>query len=157
LRNLAYYRAFEEAKNGVVQQQMWITAQNNFLDIAVLEWCKLFGDKKAKHLWKNSVGDQEVFKSELTYKLKITEGLFDSYIQEMRTYRDKFVAHLDEENQMNIPNLIIAIKSTQHLYQWLLDREDDCDALLDAPRSAQTFYLERLDHGREVNFNKLAT
>lgn len=156
LRNLAYYRVFQEAKNQVVPQQLWITAQNNFLDIAVLEWCKLYGDNRAKHSWKKSVADQETFKSGLIEKLKITEAMFEDFILEMRTYRDKFVAHLDEEDHMNIPNLTPAIRSTQYLYEWLLDREDDIDVFLDAPKSAQTFYLERLEHGREFNFHNPA-
>lgn len=33
----------------------------------------------------------------------------------MRHYRDKFVAHLDSERVMNIPNLDIAKKSTFYL------------------------------------------
>jgi hypothetical protein len=130
-------------------QQFWITTNNNFLDIAVLEWCKLFGDRNAKHYWEKLVGESEIFLSDLIERLRITESMFDVFIEEMRAYRDKFVAHLDDENEMKIPNLVPAIRSVQYLYQWLLEQEDDCEAFLNVPRSSVAFYRERLSHGRE--------
>jgi hypothetical protein len=56
-RNLAFYRARESGKARALlsashpQASFWRQANGNFLDICVLEWCKLFGDKKGKHHW----------------------------------------------------------------------------------------------------------
>ena len=115
---------------------MWATAHDNFLDIAILEWCKIFGDKKAKHAWRKVVSDQPAFLAELLEHLRLTETFFEAYTSEMRIYRDKFIAHLDEENTMNIPNMSPAIKSAQFLYKWMIEKENDCNAFWDAPASS---------------------
>ena len=156
LRNFAFYRAAHDAKSAWADEQFWITANNGFLDIGVLEWCKIFGDKRAKHDWRKSVTDQAAFLTALLDHIRLTEKLFEDYISEMRAYRDKFVAHLDEEERMNIPNLVAAIKSTQFLYQHLLASEDNCDAFPDAPQSAVTYFRGFVNEARAVYAAKTA-
>lgn len=58
----------------------------------------------------------------------------------MVTYRDKFVAHLDDLEQMNIPMLTIAKDCTMFLYRHLREVEDDLEALHDAPTDIAAFY-----------------
>jgi hypothetical protein len=50
--NYGYYKAGWEQSDFTVKDQFWISLNNNFIDISVLEWCKLFGDYKGKHHWK---------------------------------------------------------------------------------------------------------
>jgi hypothetical protein len=150
LRNIAYYRASQAAIPLRGESQFWRTAENNFLDIAVLEWCKLFADQSAKHHWRKVVTDQDKFLSELLVKLSITEDIFNSHVKEMRTYRDKFIAHLDEQNVMQIPQLDIAINSCQFLYQWILRKESQNDTFYDAPADAEAFYNDHLSQGKEA-------
>jgi hypothetical protein len=45
---------------------------------------------------------------------------FEEYRIEMRTYRDKFLAHLDSDLVMQIPRLAQAKKSVEIYYEWLL-------------------------------------
>lgn len=148
LRNLAFLRAAHATRQRWAGQQFWVTTHNNFLDTAVLEWCKVFGDKRAKHDWRKVVTDQDVFFTHLLDHLRLKEAAFDEYNVEMRTYRDKFIAHLDEENRMNIPNMTLAIKSTQFLYRWLIESEDDCDAFWDAPPNPTAYFREFLSEAR---------
>jgi hypothetical protein len=54
---------------------------------------KLFADRKAKHHWWMVVADQEAFLQGLCGRLTLTEGLFRAFIQDMKTYRDRLVAH----------------------------------------------------------------
>jgi len=150
LRNLAFFRAAHDSKQQWEGQQFWITAHNNFLDIAVLEWCKVFGDKGAKHDWRKLVTEQELFLANLLEHLRLTEAGFDGYIKEMRTYRDKFIAHLDEENRMNIPNVSPAIKSAQFLYRWMVERENDCDAFWDAHSNAIDYFKNFMAQARSI-------
>jgi hypothetical protein len=150
LRNLAYLRAAHDARHQWAAQQFWQTAHNNFLDIGVLEWCKLFGDNKAKHHWRKVVTDQDVFLQRMLDHLRLTTEMFSAYIAEMRTYRDKFVAHLDEENRMNIPNMAPATKSAQFLYRWLLENEDDCNAFSDAPANPVAFFRDHFSQARDT-------
>lgn len=150
LRNLAFHSAARDARRQWAGQQFWVTIHNNFLDIGVLEWCKVFGDNRAKHNWRKTVTDHERFLANLLDHLRLTEGLFDEYIVEMRTYRDKFIAHLDEENRMNIPNMSPAIKSAQFLYRWMVEQEDDCDAFWDAPDNSVVYFRKFLSEARST-------
>ena len=54
-RNLAYYRAGWVGSSLVRDSDFWRTVNRNFLDVAVLEWCKLLGDEKARHYWRKTV------------------------------------------------------------------------------------------------------
>ena len=148
LRNLAFFRAAHEARAQWGGQQFWITTHNNFLDIAVLEWCKVFGDRKAKHHWRKLVTDQDAFLLQLLGHLRLTEALFEAYIAESRTYRDKFIAHLDNEDRMEIPNMSPAIKSAQFFYRWMLEEEDDCHAFGDMPIDPVIYFREFIGEAR---------
>ncbi|MFL9860076.1 hypothetical protein PQR72_30815 [Paraburkholderia madseniana] len=122
-RNIAYYRvgfANENGAGGLKEPtQFGATVNSNMLDIAVLEWCKLFADHKARHHWKRfirSEDDQKRFLGELLGTTGLSLNEWKRYLDEMRVYRDKFVAHLDEQNVMRIPSLGTALESVFFLY-----------------------------------------
>ena len=81
----------------------------------------------------------------------MSEVEFEAYRLDVRAYRDKFVAHLDERNEMDIPRLEPALVSIYYLYAYLLENEDDCDAFNDAPSDAKAQYQEHLAEGREAH------
>ena len=129
----------------------------NFIDICVLEWCKLFGDLRDKHSWKRAVSDPKSFHDGLLQDLELTEAQFNAYVVEMRSYRDKYVAHLDSDERFNMPRLDIAKKSVAHLYNYLLDREDQSGYFVDAPRDGSQFYEDALKEGQAVYRNETTT
>ncbi len=49
LRNLAFYKAGWRKGELIFKDQFWVNANGNFIDVCVLEWCKLFGDKRGQH------------------------------------------------------------------------------------------------------------
>ena len=49
LRNIAFYRAGWDGTGVRVSREIWKSANSAFIDIAVLEWCKLFADHGGKH------------------------------------------------------------------------------------------------------------
>lgn len=149
LRNLAFYLSWSEAGMSSMDKQFWITGHNNFLDITVLEWCKLF-DARGKNHYSTVVADPVQFKLELLAKLALTDTAFADYIKQMRTYRDKFVAHLDELNTFHVPTLDIAKKSAVFLYEYLFAQETENDTFHDAPKSAAEFFNEYLTEGAQV-------
>ena len=63
VRNLAYYRACHGQHGSPLlaeahpQVSFWRQANANFLDVSVLEWCKLFGEPKGEHGWRLIVTD----------------------------------------------------------------------------------------------------
>ena len=150
LRNLAFYQSWYKAGQPFKGDQFWITANGNFLDIGVLEWCKLFVDSKGKHHFSKALEDGDQFKQELIEKLGLTEAQFDDYVENLKTYRDKFIAHLDEQNIMNIPDITIARRSTKFLYQRLLVQEAQNNTFEDAPLSAKDVYETFLSEGLTV-------
>ncbi|MGA7325448.1 MAG: hypothetical protein WBX25_13400 [Rhodomicrobium sp.] len=97
--------------------------------MCVLEWCKLFGDDKAKlkswgeHYWARIVSDPAKFESELLQHLNISPSTFDTYRIEMRAYRDKFLAHLDSELRADIPSLDLARQSVEFYYNYVVTNE----------------------------------
>ena len=104
VRNSAYYRAGWENKRFIYADiDFWRNANGNFLDTAVMEWCKLFADCRGKHYWNKVIDD--TFLTGMLRSIGFTESEYEEYSQKMRTYRDKFLAHLDEERTMYPPLL----------------------------------------------------
>lgn len=106
-RNVAYYRAARNANAKYAGRggNYGITVDGNFIDIATLEWCKLFGDAKAVHGWNNVVSDLVKFEAELLAHIGLKATEFADLVKVVRTYRDKFVAHLDKDRTMIPPKL----------------------------------------------------
>jgi hypothetical protein len=128
----------------------WIATHNNFLDVGILEWCKLFTESSGKHHWQQTVSDHPAFLAALAQVTGKTEAEFTEYKDWLRRYRNRFLAHLDEDNVFRLPPMTVAVASTKLLLQWLLEREDDCDALPPNQYTAEAFYLHALQHAREV-------
>ena len=150
LRNLAYHRAIADSRRPWQEQQFWVAAHNNYLDVAILEWCKIFTDRAGMHHWRKSVVRPEHFAAEMHTVLRSDAETFQAYALSIKSYRDKFVAHLDEENDIRIPRMSIAKLSTQTLYEWLQRHEDDCNAFHGAPLRADRYYAECFTHARRV-------
>ena len=130
-RNLAYYRVGwrEEFKSKMdhslhpASANFFRVANGNFIDICVLEWCKLFADKRGKQYWEIVVADTSAFKAGLLNDLGIDEVAFARAVERMREYRDKFLAHLDSEEIMNIPDLDIPKKAAWYYYAYIVANE----------------------------------
>jgi hypothetical protein len=140
LRNIAFYRAGWQHGQLRIRRQFWIGANGNALDIAVLDWCKLFADRKSKHHWKRVVSDHGAFLKGLYAALAMSEKEFRDYVRATLRYRNKFVAHLDEESIMQIPRIRVLRKSSAFLYNHL--RADALHSLNlpDAPATASDHY-----------------
>ena len=147
IRNLAFYRAGWRAGKPLFQGEFMNTTNSNFLDVCVLEWCKLFGDKRGTHYWGKTIADQPIFFAGLLKSIDLTAAEFDAYIVEMRVYRDKFVAHLDTEDVMHIPRLRVARRSVIFLYTYLLANEQVANCFHDAPENGSSYYIQSLRQG----------
>jgi len=150
---MAFYKAGWHKGELIFKEQFWVNANGNFIDICILEWCKLFGDKLGKHYWRMVITDQTAFFTCLLQVVGQTEEEFDSYVEVMKTYRDKFVAHLDSDKVMNIPKLRVARKSISFLYGYLLAYEEEDNCFHDAPPKASRFYKQFYSQGRRVYSN----
>jgi hypothetical protein len=142
LRNIAFYRAgWERGRVRLrVERQFWMGANGAFLDIAVLEWCKLFTENNGKHHWKAIVADATKFRKGLRASLGFSGGEFEKYARTVLHYRDKFVAHLDDELKMQFPFMWPARRSAAYLYDFLLNDPALAVHLNDFTHSAREFY-----------------
>ena len=158
VRNLAYYRAGWVNGKFVSDDDFWINANGNFLDIAVLEWCKLFVDRKGEqmgdHHWSQAFSkagpcspEALAFLSDMLQSADISDEEFDTCRNTIKTYRNKNVAHQDKVGASNFPELDIAVESTVFLYDRIFDEYGN---LLrpNAKPNLRNFYKERLEHGR---------
>jgi hypothetical protein len=126
IRNLAFFRAGLQPEVPPTlfalthpQCAFWREAHGRFFDACVLEWCKLFADYNGEHHWRRVVAEPKRFKADLCTKLGVTTAEFDDLIAEVKSYRDKFVAHLDEERTMRFPMLEQPMKAVEFLFERL--------------------------------------
>ncbi len=142
LRNIAFYRAgWRMASEIRVQRQFWVAANGNFMDSAILEWCKLFADPNGQHRWSKTVADKTVFAAALYRRLRLTESEFSAYIKTVKHPWDKFIAHLDAGPTMYLPRLRPARASAALLYDYLLNDPSTAHWFrFDERLSARDFY-----------------
>ena len=129
VRNMTFYRAAWDKEVVTLlsdehpQAQFWRQVNGNFLDGCTIEWCKLFGDKKAKHHYSKLVSDFLAFEGGMFPSIFGDTSVFDDYVSQMRFHRDKFAAHLDGLTIMQIPKLDLALASIIHLQDRLVTSE----------------------------------
>jgi hypothetical protein len=156
MRNLAFHRA---GLRHDVQRRLfnsshpraafWREVHVNFLDICVLDWCKLFADPKGKHHWQRVIDNHDRFEADLYATLSVSVDDFGEMIEKARRYRNKFVAHLDDERMMHPPILDVPKKSVAFLHERLLQRVNLTDAWRLLPTTAA-----KLEQGYEQAFQE---
>jgi hypothetical protein len=126
-RNLAYYRVgwSEEHKHllSFDNDDFWRAVNSNCLDISVLDWCKLFADKKGEYYWKNIVTDAVSFKAGLLLHLGLNEEAFNQQVNSIREYRDKWVAHWDL-NRVPVAPVLEVPKKAVWFYQPYISKHE---------------------------------
>jgi hypothetical protein len=103
----------------------WRVIYGNLTDMAVLEWCKLFGSDDGTSQpvhWKNVALDPDKFRKDMFSSLRIYESKWRSYWSEMKRYRDQSVAHHDPRRVeiKNFPSFDLALESTYFYYDFLI-------------------------------------
>lgn len=103
----------------------WRVLHGNLLDMAVLEWCKLFGSDDEEHQqvhWRNVFEDEAEFRTGLFAHLGMEQETWRAYWQQMKAYRDQHVAHLDfnRRDVTHYPDLAGALSSAVYYYSRLI-------------------------------------
>jgi hypothetical protein len=155
-RNHAYYRAWwgEERQRLLTlahpHRNFWVAVNNNFLDMCVLDWCKLCADKRGKHYWGKIVTDPPKFEADLLRHLNLDAEAFEHEINTMRSYRDKFVAHQDLEYSGIFPKFDIAKKAVWFYHAHIVNHEAKPGDLVGLPLNIETGYEETEQEARAV-------
>lgn len=157
VRNLAYYRAGRGSLGEPLLQErtkhaaFWRQVNGDCIDICVLEWCKLFAERNGVHHWRIVVSDEKMFEAGLLGHLGLGASDFDHYIQKMRTYRNKFVAHLDQDKEAFIPHMDIAQKAVWFLHGHIVANEAKAGDLTGLPtRNVQLGYEQCVAEAEEI-------
>lgn len=99
----------------------WRLIYGNLLDVAVLEWCKVFGTHAEPTHWKKVVADHDAFRKGLLAVLKVDEAAWVVYWEEMKNYRDNLIAHhIEDGGVKNYPRLDLALESSYYYYAYLI-------------------------------------
>ena len=127
----------------------------SLLDLCLLEWCKLFTDLRGKQFWKRIVDDPDAFKDGLFKEISVNEDDWTKYLRKVKRYRDKFVAHLDSDKFMNLPDLDIAFKSIEYYFRYLGDLPEGNEVLAGFPSDLALYYEQCLREGRKEYYLNL--
>ncbi|GAB2915213.1 hypothetical protein [Rheinheimera gaetbuli] len=144
VRNYAYYKAGWNEKGFKSKDQFWISLNGNFLDICVLEWCKLFGDHNDHQHWKKVMNPHKDFKEKMFNSLNINQTELDRINGSFRSYRDKFVAHLDSEETASIPKVSEGLPLVYFYYE---EVKAICERTTDWPDNLEDFFKEHYEIG----------
>jgi hypothetical protein len=151
-RNIAYYRAgwtidlATKEKRPLCTSQFYVTVNGNFIDTAVLEWCKLFGDHSNEgHHWRKIL-EQEEKKKQFGEGLYKFLGCARKGWNELRdkaiAYRNEFLARLGEEPVGELPFLSYAVRSAIYYHGYLLKHENDGHTYQGLPLDPEAYYQE---------------
>lgn len=130
--------------------QYWRTVHGNEVDILVLEWCKLFAERRGKYGWRKVVPNSETFEQGLLIHLESSRAQFKTYVDSMKYHRDKFVAHLDDENAMYIPQFDLAWKATQFYFLQVTEELKKIAIVAEDDLSLQDYYATHFSEARVI-------
>jgi len=95
----------------------WQVIHGDLLDVAVVEWCKIFGADREPTHWKKVVDDHDSFRRELLTFVGVDDATWSEYWKTMKAYRDAEVAHKFKNPDLtHYPSLEIALQSSYFYY-----------------------------------------
>ena len=157
-RNIAYYRVgwsidpATRKRQLIFEDQFEITVNGNFIDIAVLEWCKLYGESKREpHHWQRileTTEKQKHFGKQLHSYLGCTRKEWKDLRNKALTYRNEFVAHLGEKRQGDLPFLSYILTSAFYYHEYLIEHENNGHTYRDLPHDPRQYFQ---DYEAEAN------
>ena len=90
------------------------------------------------HRWDNVVADKVRFKAELYQHIDKTR--FQTLIGAMRTPRNKFIAHLDDQNKEYTPHMDLAKDAVQFYHSYIARNEAEPNDLIGLPTDLNNYY-----------------
>lgn len=132
----------------------WRVIHGNLLDVAVLDWCKLFGSDDEEHQqvhWKNVFADKTTFRAGLLAHVQMNENSWCDYWKKMKKYRDQHVAHrdLNRRDVTHYPDLDAALSSVFYYHSSLI-AELHMLGELRYPDDLITYYEKLLEQASEI-------
>jgi len=130
-----------------------VYAFNNYFDMAILEWCKVFGSRSEPTHWSAVVEDPDSFRAALLADLALTRDAWDKYWEEMKNYRDLALAHHTLDPRVtSYPKLDVALRATCFHYKFLVEaiRHVPTNPVYFLPKELDSYYQRLLAHAEQV-------
>lgn len=157
--SLAFHRATITNLNTPKSEEEYAAwVRTNFLDYAIARFACFFGSTGSNPThWKNLVEEEHQvdFRAELLSKTSQSLEEWQNYRNLLLNFRDRYLAHLDDENQFVLPSLNQAHIAAKHYFDWLIERNSGL--LINHPefeRDLQQYYEAKLQLG-ESKYNCL--
>lgn len=148
-RQLSYHRALNDHKDGF-KLNFWIYVFNNSIDLAVLDWFHLFGYHNDDLHWKQIVADVDSFRQKLFNHVHMTEDQWNSYREEIKTYRDKDVAHIEVRPKSQVPEMSIALKAATYYYEYVLEELKGFADYRNWPQNLDEYHQKSFKQTKEI-------
>jgi hypothetical protein len=139
VRNAANYRSLDRHE---FNQSYWIIIFNNFYDMAILEWCKIFGTDNEPTHWKALVSDSDCssFRNGLLKRIGLDESGWQSYWKEIRDYRNNALAHHRKSPMVTrYPPLDNVLQSAFYYHGWLV-KQLEAIGIIEEPNNLEAYY-----------------
>lgn len=129
VQNLTYYRSLGEASLPNEDQDFWEEVPDAFFGAAIIAWHSVFGSCESDIHWSKLIKNmpkkvKQDFKNRV-YKLTgLNEDAYLKCRNDIKTLRDKYIAHRDRDWQKHIwnsPDFEIALKIAKVYECWLND------------------------------------
>lgn len=101
----------------------WRMMMGGSLDLAVIDWCKVFGSREEETHWTKLIPDADhaAFREGLHRAIGMTEQQWSKYHDQVKGYRDEFAAHQDiDPDTKNFPKLDTALEVAFYYYETYL-------------------------------------
>lgn len=149
-RNIAYHRSLSEYKDDIVQNY-WVYIFNNFLDISVLEWCKVFGSRAEETHWSNHINNVDKFRKDMLIHLGLSQAEWKEYWNQLKTYRDCGVAHyIYNPDITDYPKFDNALEVSYFYYDILIQELRSLN-VYDYPDDLKIYFNSCLDQAKEFS------
>ena len=119
-RQLFHHEAFTPYAEDFKYNNYWIYCYNNSIDMAVLDWCHLFGNAEDELHWRNVISNVEDFRNDLLTFLDISFEDWEQYWNTVKDYRDKDVAHIEVRPVTNVPTMKLGITAVGFYYNSII-------------------------------------
>ena len=143
----------------------WRVIYGNFLDVAVIDWCKLFGSDHEEHQpvhWKSVVPVErhDEFRAGLLDAIGITQAEWEKYWRKMKAYRDKQAAHFNAEyirpeNDPHYPEFDLALEAVYYYYQWILGDMQNREVRHTYPKDIRDYCQRFFEQANEAANNAI--
>lgn len=115
VRDLSYHRAMMPYVEQL-RVNIWVYTFNNFMEMAVLNWCHLFGNDTDDLHWLTIMANTDEFREKLLEAVDMNFNEWKAYRKTVIDYRNKDVAHIEVRPEGDVPQMDIALTAAFYYY-----------------------------------------